>query len=155
MADRWLAIDPGEETGLSLWEDDQFVDAYQVPMRDVPDLLWSWLTGEVTDASVEHSEFFAQLQGHKLIRVVCEDWVIYPWKAKSLSWDPCRTARLIGQITWIVNKFDVPVHFQGAKIKEQAVAAGAETYFLTPLHPNRHCNDATMHAVHYIQTELR
>ena len=39
MADRWLAIDPGEETGLSLWEDDQFVDAYQVPMRDVPDLL--------------------------------------------------------------------------------------------------------------------
>lgn len=155
MAERWLAIDPGEETGLSLWEDDQFVDAYQVPMRDVPDILWSWLTGEVSDASTEHSEFFAQLRGHTLIRVVCEDWVIYPWKAKSLSWDPCRTARLIGQITWIVNKFDVPVHFQGAKIKERAVAGGAEAFFLTPLHPNRHANDAIMHGVNYIQTELR
>lgn len=149
MADRWLTIDPGEDTGLSLWEDEALIDAYTLKMRDVADLLWSWLTGEVTNASVEHSEFFAQLQGHKLIRVVCEDWVIYPWKAKSLAWDECRTARLIGAITWVVNKFDVPVHFQGAKIKEEAVAAGAENYFLSPRHENRHANDAIMHGVWY------
>ena len=154
MSDRWLTIDPGEDTGVSLWEGTTLVDAYTMKMRDVPDILWSWLTGEVTDASTEHSEFFAQLQGHTLVRVVCEDWVIYPWAAKSLSWDPCRTARLIGQITWIVNKFDVPVHFQGAKIKERAVAGGAETFFLRPLHENRHANDAIMHGVFFVQTEL-
>ena len=152
MADRWLTIDPGEDTGVSLWEGSELVDAYTLKMRDVADLLWSWLSGEVTDASVEHSEFFAQLQGHKLIR---EDWVIYPWKAKSLAWDECRTARLIGAITWVANKYDVPVHFQGAKIKERAVAGGAEAYFLRPLHENRHANDAIMHGVFYVQTELR
>ena len=147
MADRWLTIDPGEDTGVSLWEGSELVDAYTLKMRDVADLLWScWLSGEVTDASVEHSEFFAQLQGHKLIRVVCEDWVIYPWKAKSPAAGrvPHRAPHRCDHV--VANKYDVPVHFQGAKIKERAAAGGAEAYFLRPLHENRHANDAIVTA---------
>ena len=59
-------------------------------MRDVPDLLWSWLAAKSPTPPVEHGEFFAQPQGHKLIRVVRRLGHL-PVEGKSLSWDPCRT----------------------------------------------------------------
>ena len=39
MADRWLTIDPGEDTPVSFWEGSEPVDAYTLKMRDVADLL--------------------------------------------------------------------------------------------------------------------
>jgi hypothetical protein len=44
----------------------------------------------------------------------------------------------------------VPYTLQPAKIKETAVAGGAEEKFLRPLHENRHANDAIMHGTYFL-----
>lgn len=85
-------------------------------------------------------------------RLVVEDWALYPWALKGLAWDKCRTARAIGQLELIARQFDLELVLQPAKIKEGAVAAGAENLFSTPLHENRHQNDAIMHGTFYIAT---
>lgn len=88
-------------------------------------------------------------------RIVCEDFRIYPWKAKELAMDPVRTARVIGAITFMCRlKGNLPLHFQGANIKNAAKAAGAEEYYYRPLNENRHQNDAIQHYVVFTSIEL-
>lgn len=87
-------------------------------------------------------------------RVVCEDFRIYPWKAKELAWDRVRTARAIGAITHMCRQHDIPLVLQGANIKAAAQAAGAEELYWKPLHENRHQNDAVQHYVWYTNTEM-
>jgi hypothetical protein len=82
--------------------------------------------------------------------VVIEDWSLYPWKLKDLAWDKCRTARGIGGLELACDIANVPYTLQPAKIKETAVAGGAEEKFLRPLHENRHANDAIMHGVYFL-----
>lgn len=164
---RWLAIDPGEDTGLSVWEGTKLI---------LPATLKLWDTADVIDRAVEDSKWclaadpgyvesyraerpelahvYEALLGYGIDRIVCEDFRIYPWKAKDLAWDQVRTARLIGALTFIARKNSIPFVLQGARIKERAVAGGAEEFFSRPLHENRHANDSIMHGWFYIQTEI-
>lgn len=89
-------------------------------------------------------------------RIVCEDFRIYPWVAREggLDFDPVRTARVIGAITFMCRMLHIPLKFQGADIKEAAQAAGAEELYYRPLHENRHQNDAIQHFVFYTNVEL-
>ena len=43
----------------------------------------------------------------------------------------------------------VSLVLQPAAIKKSAIAAGAEELFMTPLHENRHANDAIMHGIFF------
>jgi hypothetical protein len=88
-------------------------------------------------------------------RIVCEDFRIYPWKAKSLTFNPVRTARAIGALTYLAQRHGIPFVLQPAAIKKAAVAAGAEELFDSPRHENRHSNDAIMHFTYFTATELR
>src|ERR1700733_10529234 len=103
--------------------------------------------------SEEEEELASHLHGVSLI--VCEDWRIYPWVAKSggLDWDECRTARVVGSLFQACRLTGWTWETQGAKIKERAIAAGAESYFERPLHERRHTNDSRMHAVYRIAKE--
>lgn len=83
-------------------------------------------------------------------KFVIEDWRIYPWEAKNLAWDQCRTARAIGALTFIGRVYNIDVVLQPAKIKERAQAAGAEEYYLKPLDINRHANDSIQHGVYFL-----
>jgi hypothetical protein len=88
-------------------------------------------------------------------RIVCEDFRIYPNKYRSLIWNPVRTARVIGALTFFAQKFDLELVFQPASIKSTAEAAGAEELFYHPLHENRHVNDAIMHFFFYTNGTMR
>jgi len=139
---RWITIDPGEDTGWAIWEDDQLVEASTDKLWDVIDAL---------AASLLSVETTGDLPDFGLVsRLVVEDWALYPWKLKSLAWDKCRTARGIGAIEIMCRISNTQFFLQPASIKKSAVAAGAEELFLTPLHENRHCNDAIMHGVFYL-----
>jgi hypothetical protein len=167
---RFIAIDPGEDTGLSVWEDNKPVLATTVKMWDTADVLyrafndnrWSQEKPRIRPGYVneyelevpELSHVYEAVFGYEIDAIVCEDFRIYPWKAKDLAWDQVRTARLIGALTFIAKLYDIEFVLQGAKIKERAVAGGAEEFFARPLHENRHANDSIMHGVFYIQTEL-
>jgi len=83
--------------------------------------------------------------------IVCEDWRLYPWQLRSLAWDQCRTARLIGKIEQAARIREYPLHLQGADIKEAAMRAGAGELFVEPAHPNRHQNDSIMHGVNFFR----
>lgn len=93
----------------------------------------------------------------KIGRIVSEDFRLYPWvlRAGGLDWNPVRTARVIGALTLIARVADIPIIFQPASIKKAAKSAGAEELYYTPLHENRHQNDAIQHFVYYTNTELR
>ena len=139
---RWISIDPGEDTGWAIWEDDTLVDAATDKLWDVVDALSSAL---LSVDSIEDGPDFGEAR-----LLVVEDWALYPWKLKSLSWDKCRTARGIGAIELIARLSKAELVLQPAAIKKAAVAAGAEELFMSPLHENRHANDAIMHGVFYL-----
>lgn len=130
---KWLAIDPGETTGWSEWEGSKKIDGGQTP-------LWQFI--HELDAFPEDTDL-----------IVCEDWALYPWKLKSMAWDKCRTARGIGALELISWRYDIPIVLQPASIKDSAQAAGAEAYYVTPVHENRHENDSIQHAVYYLATK--
>jgi hypothetical protein len=160
MRKRWITVDPGEDCGLSIWEDNKLILGWTMKMGDVgpmlhyllvqPDRL-DWFLEKFPEAE----EFIEQTRDYEIERVVCEDWKLYPWvmytpdgrATHALDFDQCRTARLIGAIDLCCRTAGIPLYLQGADIKETAVAAGAENLYYKPLHENRHQNDAIQHGV--------
>lgn len=149
---KFLTIDPGEDTGWSVWDAAQLVDAGTTKMWDFSDAVWGIALSAYTKTHYlslpdDLQEVADSIRGIDL--VVIENWSLYPWKAMAgeLNWDECRTARLIGSIYAACRAAGWTYEQQPAKIKERAVAAGAEHYFSHPLRENRHANDAIMHGV--------
>jgi hypothetical protein len=145
---KFLTVDPGEMTGWSLWNDTELLDSGMETMWAFSDSLWEAAVKAaalgVTNL-IEPDELADTFKG--INRIVCEDWRLYPWELSNLSWDECRTARLIGSITAACRFTGWTLDIQPAKIKKRALAAGAESYFSHPLYENRHANDAIMHGV--------
>lgn len=143
---KFITFDPGESTGYSCWEDGVLVTAGTCSLDDASAALGVafGVTGPGVDADRHLVECFRGA-GH----VVIEEWKIYPWAKDELVWDECRTAGLIGALEYICLAGGIPFTEQGASIKDEAVALGAEEKFLRPLDENRHANDAIMHGVVY------
>jgi hypothetical protein len=145
---KFLTLDPGETTGWATWEGFETgppLDSGQADLWDVIGslsivLLETW-AGAYGDEYLLHA--FKDVQ-----HVIMEDWAIYPWEAQNLAWDKCRTARGIGAIEFICQAAQVPYTLQPAAIKNTAESA-AEPFFTTPVHENRHANDAIMHGVFF------
>lgn len=164
---RWVTVDPGEDCGLSIWEDNRLIYGCTLKMGVVGPLFHALLVG--VDGEVEEflrdypeaEDFMQQVVGYDIERVVCEDWKLYPWvmytdtgrATHALDFDQCRTARLIGKIELCCLLSETSLYLQGADIKETAVAAGAENLYYKPLHENRHQNDAIQHGVFYTVIE--
>lgn len=151
---KFLTVDPGENTGWSVWESDDLRESGQTPMWDFGDAVWA---AALTSASNEDWNKYLPKELREIAdsvlginRVVIENWSLYPWVLKTghMDWDECRTARLIGSIYQACRVADWNYEQQPALIKERAIAAGAEAFFVTPLHENRHQNDAIMHGVY-------
>jgi hypothetical protein len=168
VTERWITVDPGEDCGLNVWEDNRLILGYTLKMG-VVDLMLHFAMIERSKKKIadflnlypEVRDFFDEVHGYKIIRVVMEDWKLYPWvmytpdgrASHALDFDQCRTARLIGAITHVARLADVPVYLQGADIKETAVNAGAENFYYHPLHENRHQNDAIQHGIYWLVIE--
>lgn len=158
-------MDPGESTGLSVWEDDTLILGFTLEMGVVDLLLHAIFEQDDSfiDPYPEAEEVYEAFRDNLPIRVVCEDWRLYPWvmytpdgrATHALDFDQCRTARLIGALRFICRLRGVPFILQGADIKETAVAGGAENFYYKPLHENRHQNDAIQHGVFYLIIEER
>lgn len=153
--------DPGEDFGWAIGCGTTLVSAGTTKMWTTADMLWDALeSGDareflddvyLRDDLPESPSYYRDLP---IKRIVCEDFRIYPWAAKSLAWDRVRTARVIGSLTQAGRRFDIPFILQPAAIKAAAQAAGAEELYYRPLHENRHQNDAIQHFVFYTSVEL-
>lgn len=146
---KWLAVDPGEDTGWSLWQDDDLVDLGTAKMWEFGDAVHMAVFRDPMELELMGAELALTFRG--LQGIVCEDWRIYPKEAKSgaLNWDRCRTARLIGGLQLTARQGNLWFVLQPAAIKERALAAGAAHYFISPRDENRHANDSVMHGVYY------
>lgn len=157
---RTLYCDPGEDFGWCIGRDTKLLLAGTEKMWTFADDAWDALNNpsdpsnplnsvELARTGVTQEECLGPIG-----RVVCEDWRLYPEKLKHLAWDRCRTARVIGALTFMARQKQIPFVLQPAAIKKAAVAAGAEELFYRPLRENRHANDALMHFCFYTSTEL-
>ncbi len=147
-----LCVDPGETTGWAIFKGPLLVAAGQTPMWEFADEVYDYFDGGnvlFAKKSVYIREGMEDHLNDKITNIVCEDWRLYPDKLKSLAWDQCRTARLIGALTLVTRVFRLGWYLQPAAIKNAAVTAGAEELFYRPLHENRHQNDAIMHGVYF------
>lgn len=156
-----LYCDPGEDFGWCLGCGTTLVAAGTHKMWTAADIVWEALadTGPssselLSDAYVRDGIDVADYAHMRIERIVCEDFRLYPWAVKQLSWDRVRTARVIGALTFMARVKDIPFILQPAAIKKAAVAAGAEELFYRPLHENRHQNDAIMHFCFFVSSEL-
>jgi hypothetical protein len=146
---RMLCVDPGEDTGFSVWDGNQLIEAGTEKLWYFADAVWAGLHGSTDN---EDTAWISELLHPGVDVIVVEDWRLYPDEIKSgaMDWDQCRTARLIGALTFFARLLDIEFVLQPAKIKRQAEAAGAESLFFRPLHENRHANDSIRHGVYYL-----
>jgi hypothetical protein len=155
---RTLYVDPGEDTGWCVGRGFKLLAAGTEKMWPFADEVWAELNGNgsiISDPLFGRSGVDEEELAGPVGRIVCEDFRLYPWKVKEMSWDRVRTARLIGALTFMARVKQIPFVLQPAAIKPYAVAAGAEEFYYQPLHENRHQNDAIQHYVYFINTELR
>lgn len=158
---KFVAIDPGEAAGFSVWDTKKPHDG---PSYGSTLPLWE-LIDAITDAAglpeamqssprFRHvliktpTDLYEALDGWEML--VVEDWALYPWELANLGWDKCRTARGIGALEALCRLVGKPIVLQPAAIKEPAEAAGAEEFFMRPLHDNRHLNDSCRHGWYYL-----
>jgi hypothetical protein len=156
---RTLYCDPGEDTGWALGKGLRLLAGGTEKMWTFADDVWAALQDNVGflaegDTPYLRDGVTAEDNSGPIGRIVMEDFRIYPWAARELAWDQVRTARLIGALTFMARVHDIPVVLQPAAIKKRAQAGGAEEMYYTPLHENRHANDAIQHFTFFTQTEL-
>jgi hypothetical protein len=152
--------DPGETFGWALGLDTKLLGGGMTPMWSMADDLWGklnnpYVENDLTDPGLLRKDVDPDVLLLPIKRVVLEDFRIYPWKLKALKFDPVRTARIIGAITFMCRLLSIELVFQPAAIKDAAQKAGAEELYIRPLHENRHHNDAVQHFVFYTHTEMR
>lgn len=149
---RMLCVDPGENTGFSVWEDGKLIDAGQEAMWHFSDAVWAGLEGTIDN---EDTAWISELLHPGVSQFVVEDWRLYPKEIRSgaMDWDQCRTARLIGSLTHMARVNGIEFLLQPALIKERAEASGAEALFYRPLHENRHMNDSIRHGVYFLAVQ--
>ena len=157
-----LYVDPGETTGWALAKGTNLMGSEQTPMWDFADAVWTALTEGLENSYLGDPGFLRSEDAEHLLheceigRVVCEDFRLYPhvMRTGALDWNPVRTARLIGALTFMCRLHDIPFILQPAAIKPDAEAAGAKELYVSPVYENRHQNDAIQHFVYYINTEI-
>lgn len=159
---RTLYCDPGEDFGWAIGRDTKLLSAGTTKMWEMADDVWAALenpndpSNPLQDPDFGRNGVSPEELCGPIERIVCENWRIYPWEARkgSLDMDECRTARVIGALTFMARLKGIPFITQGADIKEAADAAGAEELFYRPLRENRHQNDAIRHFVFFTNVEL-
>ncbi len=166
-----LYCDPGEDFGWCVAKGTLLLAAGTHKMWDFADLIWeklqtpAGLTLVMPDGTeIEPNPLSSDthirdgidpaLMKLPIGRIVCEDWRLYPWALGDLKFDQCRTARVIGAITFMARLKGLPLILQGANIKSAAQAAGAEEFYYRPLKENRHQNDAIQHYIFFTNTVL-
>lgn len=151
-----LALDPGETVGWAVFDGMTKVKGGQTD--------WGQFIEDLSDSySIGASRYKngRPFNGARAIRggpftgvdeIVMEDFVLYPEGVSSgppPPWDHLITPRIIGAVQFIADVAHVPVEYQGASIKSDALAAAAAEDFARPLYENRHENDATMHGTYF------
>ncbi len=125
-----LAIDPGDTTGLALFNLDTG-DGIELKVVKTKDALYEYLSEIRPD------------------KIVCEDFELFPWKSKEQSWSNFSTVRVIGAIEYYCYLTQTPLTLQKASIKPIAYKWAGMTKASN--HAVSHDQDAYVHGVYFLQ----
>lgn len=131
--DHWvLAIDPGETTGIAVFQGTKLFQFDQIPMAGMPDAL---------------SEL---LEYQTYSQIVIESYRVYADKAQSHTRSEVPTLQLIGVLRYIIEKAAVPYRMQSAsQAKAFQTNDRLREWGLWQGHKNKHAHDAIRHACYY------
>lgn len=148
---KWLTVDVGETTGWATWEHHELIQTGQTPLwrfvRHVGHPLLGHDAQERFTANELDITLITAIAGWE--RIIIEDWHLYEDLAMSLVGDKQDTVRGLGALQFIAQALNKPCTLQPASIKHEAELGGSHNLYRTPLHPNRHMNDAIDHGVYY------
>lgn len=125
-----LSLDPGGTTGWSLFKNGKLVDG-----------------GQVKGSNLEMEKLIVQM---KPSVIVCEAFLLYPWKAKSLAWSSLQTSQLIGAIKLIGRQQRVRIVEQGANLAKNFCSDDLLKMWRMYSPTKRHMNDSIRHGAYYL-----
>lgn len=132
----YLALDPGDNTGWATFDAsgnlvNQGLSPSHAGREGLYKLLQEW-----------H-------QFEKLKIIICEDYLLYPWKGKEQSWSPMDTVRVIGVIEYWCFLTGRQLVLQNASIKSQGYRYAGMKETKNKL--ASHAENAYIHGVYYLQ----
>lgn len=132
---RLLALDPGETTGVALFEDRKLISANQIG------------TGNMQLAPRFIANLFKECQPDF---VVFEDYRVYAWKKDQHSWAALHTPRLIGGIETLLNLAGTPFHKQMANLAKGFATDDKLRAWDMYEKGQKHARDAIRHGIYFL-----
>ncbi len=132
---RILCIDPGETTGIAIFESPRLVYHKEVSFDTT-----SQITNEIK-----------RIADYKLVdAIVVEDYRIYSWRAEQHIWSSLFTPRLIGAIEYLGYLYDIPICKQSAgDAKGFATDRKLKAWDMW-IEGQRHSRDAIRHGIYFL-----
>jgi len=137
---RLITFDPGETTGVSIWDNQQLVDCTQLR------------TKTVVEALPVMERFFDTyaLRRQWNVVVVMEEYRIYGWKTEQHAWQTVHTIQFIGCIMTLCLQREIPFVFQGAGIAKKFCTDEKLKDWGFYERGQRHARDAIRHGAYYL-----
>jgi len=128
-----LAIDPGETTGVAVFENGNLTARSQLKTKEYPEQAMLLFLDQV-----------------KPTQIVCENYMVYGHKTSAHSWSMLHTPKLIGAINMWCTIHDIPIHMQmAATAKPFCTNAKLKEWGLWAANM-RHADDAIRHGCYYL-----
>lgn len=129
-----LSIDPGETTGIAVFQGIQLIFHDQV-------------VGAVDEQAAQIYSLLKEYTPHK---VVIEEYRIYQWQAQNHAWSDVFTARLIGALEYVVRQSKIPLYKQTAQVAKNFATDKKLKDWGFWIKGKKHARDAIRHGLYNI-----
>lgn len=129
-----LALDPGETTGWSIFQDQKLLASGQAVTKPI-ETGYDWL----------HKTF----EQFRPTQVVFESYRVYSWKAQSHTFSDLHTSQFIGAIQVVCHQYQVPFFQQTAQIAKQFSTDEKLKLWGFYIKGQKHARDSLRHATYY------
>lgn len=130
-----IALDPGQTTGVAVFEDGKLKDQLQVK------------TWPLTECINNLKPIF---DVHKPKRVVYEAYLVYEWKQEDHVWSQIPTVQVIGCIQTLLILADIPHFTQTAQVAKQFVTDQRLEEWGMWFTGIKHARDAIRHGLYFL-----
>lgn len=140
-----IALDPGETTGVAVFDGDTTITVYQRETKDIGQS-FEWFHNLLEAGTISMEKATLGVFAH----IRCEDYRIYEWKSADHSWSQVHTLRWIGAIIAAAHWNSTPLSFCMAQHAKKFWTDEKLKHF--GLYPTglRHGKDALRHLLYYL-----
>jgi hypothetical protein len=137
-----VALDPGETTGIAI----RIADQNNISLQQ-------WNTKDLESGATNIGFLLSTLKNREErapVRIICEDYKVYSWKADDHKWSGVHTLQLIGALRIIAHQLGIPILFQMAYVGKTFVTDNKLLQWGVYNKGLRHARDAERHLLHHL-----